>query len=325
MKRMPGISLLVHTRNSARSLPRLLAATRWVDELIVIDMESSDATCKLASEAGARVISIVAEPFRDESRNLFLSEPSFAWTLVLDSDEYLSDHAESILRKLTEDADDATVGFALPRSNAIAGRVLRGTAHFPDHQMRLFRTDSVRYQRTHHRPPQPLDPSARIVACDPAHTPWIHHMNETTLEDFIVKQLRYAATDDYELADDTFSFDDAVAAGIEQFHARYEPEIDGSLSYALALTMYWDQIIRGLIRWERLGMIHPLPEHAPMPPPHPQQMPIASEQERTHDVEAELRETIASLAEQLEAIQRSRSMTMTAPLRRLAGLLRPRR
>ena len=47
---MTDVSILIHTRNSAATLERTLASVRWSDDIVVIDMESTDDTIAIARQ-----------------------------------------------------------------------------------------------------------------------------------------------------------------------------------------------------------------------------------------------------------------------------------
>lgn len=319
-----GISLLVHTRDVGSRLPTLLASTEWCDERVIVDMASTDDTVELAKAAGCRVIGIDAEPFTDLVRNRFLREPEHVWTLVLDADEYLASDAEMHLRALAETAAADVSGFALPRFNRIAGQILTGPVWYPDHQVRLFRRDSIRYLPGHHRRPEPVDGRSRVVDVDPDGGVHIHHDNYDSIGDVIERQVRYALTDVYDPDPHRFDFQSHLDEAERQFESRLAVEQDGAVSYALAVLMQWDQIVRGLLHWEASGRSAPLT----VAPPPSSRLPMSMTDPRRATVGtrsiADLEEEILSLRHQIDAIRRSRSMAVTAPLRAIANLIRSR-
>lgn len=100
------LALVVIARDEAPRIERLLASVRaHVDEMLVLDTGSTDATPALARAAGARV-----EHFRwcddfSAARNRALDLAAADWHLVLDADEWLEEGAETLqaLRSLTPD------------------------------------------------------------------------------------------------------------------------------------------------------------------------------------------------------------------------------
>lgn len=50
------ISAVILTRNEAKNIERCLKSVQWVDEIVVVDAESTDGTPEIAKKFGARVI-----------------------------------------------------------------------------------------------------------------------------------------------------------------------------------------------------------------------------------------------------------------------------
>ncbi|MFH1465707.1 MAG: glycosyltransferase family 2 protein, partial [Pseudomonadota bacterium] len=145
----PRLSLCLIVRDEEALLPGCLASVRGVvDEIVVVDTGSTDATPRIAHEAGAVVI---AHPWTDDfaaARNASLAAARGEWVLVLDADERLAPGAgAALLRALdgppfdcgllplhdaaTLDADPAAVlsGVARRGPPVLLPRLLRRTAH----------------------------------------------------------------------------------------------------------------------------------------------------------------------------------------------------
>lgn len=262
MTKVVPISMIVHTRNSAATLPALIASTGWLAERIAIDMESSDDTVALCRAAGFEVVSIPTAPAVDPVRNEHLHRATHEWTLVMDADEHLAADAESELQRLIVTQGDRYDAFALPRYNSVAEQVMRGSLFYPDHQIRLFRKGRVRWHAGHHRPPEVI--GGRLLLLEPPCV-HIHHLNYPDLESFIARQLRYALTDDYPTDPASFDFSRYIGEAYETFAKRHDTEADGELSTALATVLAWDRVMRGLIHWERTGRTQPLGEAFSLP------------------------------------------------------------
>ena len=151
---MPAISALVHTRNEAAVLGPCLESLRWVDELIVADMGSTDATREIAAAAGARVIDVPVVPLVDTVRNLAVGQCAGPWVLVVDADERVPPTLAARLREIaagpTATAADA---YALPRQNRFLGVWLEH-GFWPDPQVRFFRQEAARWTDHVHEPPR---------------------------------------------------------------------------------------------------------------------------------------------------------------------------
>lgn len=92
-----ALALVMIVRNEARCLARCLASARpWVDQMLVLDTGSTDATREIAAQGGARVLSA---PWPDDfsaARNLALSHSTAPWRLVLDADEWIASGGECL-------------------------------------------------------------------------------------------------------------------------------------------------------------------------------------------------------------------------------------
>lgn len=95
MPRMSGaIALVMIARNEARCIARCLASARpHVDEMLVLDTGSTDATREIAAGCGARVLSAEWPDDFSAARNLALSHTLAPWRLVLDADEWIASGA----------------------------------------------------------------------------------------------------------------------------------------------------------------------------------------------------------------------------------------
>ncbi len=302
-----NVTLLVFTQNNLDRLDPLIESTGWITNRIAIDMASTDGTAERLKAALFDVRTIKPELFVDELRNQYLSLPTTPWTLVLDSDEFLSDDAEEQLSELIKFAEQDVVGFRIPRHNYFCGKKLMGSGFYPDHQVRLFRTNQIVYSPGHHNPPTPKDKSAVINVLEAPSCFHIHHNNYPTVEEFLRRQLHYAVTDVYDTESRSFDFDDYQLKAINQFIKRYGDREDGSFSYVAALVMYWDEIVRGLIHWERTGYQGHLSEHIP------NQVFVTQE---FYGLTGDQRHVDAIHHDYLN----SRSWRITAPLRRINSL-----
>lgn len=260
------ISAIIHTRNSEQTLKQALTSVRWVDELLVVDMSSTDRTVEFAEAVADRVISIAPADRVDGVRNRYLEEASGEWLLVLDSDEWLAEDAGEELRCLLLELGSRFDAFALPRFNTICGQVMRGGQWYPDHQIRLFRRGTVLWEDSHHRPPRVITGPERLFELVPPDCPHIHHHNYSDLREFVLRQASYACTDWYDENPASFDWPGAVTRAHRALALRHDQAADGDLSHALALLMAWDEIVRGLLHWDSLRPRPSLDKLVALPP-----------------------------------------------------------
>ena len=252
------ISAVVHTRNSEATIEPALRSLGWADELIVVDMESSDRTLEIARRFSCKVIPIPLAPRVDGVRSRFLAGCRHDWIFVLDSDEYLAEDAGEQFRSYIRKHGDRYDAFAIPRYNYICGQAMRGSRWYPDQQIRLFRKGTVVWEDRIHQPPLVVTSPNRLRGLPPEECPHIHHRNYDNIGEFLRRQLDYALADNYDHDPEAFDFSNYIAGAYEELALRTDPEADGDLSHALSLILAWDHIIRGLIHWDGVTPRPPL-------------------------------------------------------------------
>lgn len=105
---MARIALSMIVRNAGATLGVCLESVRGVvDEMVIADTGSTDATIEIARASGARVIEIPWNNDFSEARNSSLAEVRADWVLVLDADEVLDPCAKSVIPNLSNEKDVA--------------------------------------------------------------------------------------------------------------------------------------------------------------------------------------------------------------------------
>jgi len=103
---MQRIALVMIVRDEARCLERCLASARpWVDEMVVLDTGSRDATPEIAAALGARVSPFAWTDDFAAARNAALALTDAAWRLVLDADEWITDGGDCLATLRAEGSD----------------------------------------------------------------------------------------------------------------------------------------------------------------------------------------------------------------------------
>lgn len=100
------ISLCIIAKNEEKNIRRCLQSVFGVvDEMIVIDTGSCDATSQIAQTFGAKVQSFIWNDNFSDARNVALDIATGDWILVLDADEELTKESGIIVRRATERVD----------------------------------------------------------------------------------------------------------------------------------------------------------------------------------------------------------------------------
>ena len=87
---MQTLTVIIPTYNEAHYLEGALYGLKFVDEIIVVDSMSSDATVQIATDYGCKVISRKFDNFSNQ-KNYALQFATSDWVLFLDGDERITE------------------------------------------------------------------------------------------------------------------------------------------------------------------------------------------------------------------------------------------
>ncbi|MBL9118969.1 MAG: glycosyltransferase family 2 protein [Phycisphaerae bacterium] len=140
---MPRLSVILIARNEEVRLPAALASVQFADEVIVVDGGSTDATARIARDAGAKVEVRSDWQGFGPQKNRALELATGDWVLSIDCDERVSEEGrEEVLRTISQPTADA---YEMPRLSSMCGRAMRHSGWWPDHVTRLFRRGTARF------------------------------------------------------------------------------------------------------------------------------------------------------------------------------------
>ena len=143
MEKIP-LTVVVITKNEENNIDECLGSVHgWVDEIIVVDDESTDKTVTLAQKYTDKIF------FRrmdneGRHRNLAYAQAKNEWVLSLDADEMVSGELkEEITRTLAEPKFHA---FSIPLRNYIGSYWVRHSGWYPAGKLRLFMKGRFKYE-----------------------------------------------------------------------------------------------------------------------------------------------------------------------------------
>ncbi len=140
----PSLSLIVITKDNARTLRRCLESADFVDERILIDNGSRDGTLAIAKEAGCRITVTEDFPGFSAQKQRALEQATGEWVLALDADEWIEAPLKAEMLAALSDPGDAA-GFDMPRHSSFCGRFLRHGDWGRDRVVRLVRRSRAHY------------------------------------------------------------------------------------------------------------------------------------------------------------------------------------
>lgn len=188
----PKISAFVVAYNRAQILGTCLRALSFVDELIVIDKSSTDASRSVAADYADQVLTVPWTPTVEETRTLAASLCRHQWILFLDDDECLSPEAAPAIRAALE--NPVAEIYEFPLRHYILGRHDEGAYYWPEHHARLFRRGAITFSPTVHAGiVRHADRVARFAAADGV---CIHHLSHPDVAGWVEKTNRYTSRPD---------------------------------------------------------------------------------------------------------------------------------
>ena len=250
-------SAAILARNEASNLPWALRSAAWCDELVVLDMDSEDATADLARAAGARVMRTARLREFDQARRELLEACRTDWVLLLDADEMVPTALAATLQRLVRENGADVV--EVPFCNYLGTWRIRSCGWWPDYHPRLFRRTAAAVTG-HVHDYLTFPPEARRVRlpADPALA--IHHFSYRDVSHFAAKMAEYTYLESarWREAGRRPSALRALAAPVREFLRRYVGlggVREGWRGFSLALLLALYRALLEVQTGERWGLL----------------------------------------------------------------------
>jgi len=133
---MPEISATIITLNEEKNIARAIRSLAGADEIIVVDSGSTDATCVVAADMGAKVVHN-PWPGYAAQKNFAAQQARHDWILSLDADEELDARARDAVLSWKATAPNAA-GYRWPRCAWYMGRWIHHSGWYPNRKLRLY-------------------------------------------------------------------------------------------------------------------------------------------------------------------------------------------
>lgn len=161
------ISIVLATFNEEANIKACLDSVKgWVDEMIIVDEQSTDKTKEIAEKLGAKVYSEPHEQIFHITKNKAINRAKSTWILQLDADERITPEMKKEIIGILEGEytgydswispvrksinkivkifpepnilNKPAAAYWLPRKNFFLTRYLKNTGQYPDPVIRLF-------------------------------------------------------------------------------------------------------------------------------------------------------------------------------------------
>jgi len=193
----PTISVCIVCRNEADKLAGCLDSVTWADEVVVMDLSSTDGSAELARGRGARVLEHELVPIVELVRNEVGAAAKGDWILALDPDERVADGLPDELRRLSRRDDIDMV--AIPVMNYDFGFPASSELHRFDPKPRFYRRDRVEWPTVPNKLPK-VDPK-RLERLPDREELVLVHLRNRSIPEALERAIRYAPAEAQALVD----------------------------------------------------------------------------------------------------------------------------
>ncbi|MBI3379797.1 glycosyltransferase family 2 protein [Candidatus Gottesmanbacteria bacterium] len=244
------ISAVVHTYNEEKNIERCLSSLSFVDEIVLIDMDSKDRTREIASNYKAKIFNHPYTGFVEPARNFGIQKVLGSWVLIVDADEEIS---KTLADKLISISREKRVDYCrVARKNIIFHKWIKHSGWWPDYQIRFFKKGCVSWSEKIHGVPLTRGTGLDLEANSDLS---ISHYNYQTIEQYIARLNRYTniSAKEFFLSNKKFSYRDVVNLSSKEFINRYlvwEGYKDGIHGLALAFLQSLSEVVTYLKLWE---------------------------------------------------------------------------
>lgn len=212
------ISAVVNTCNEEKYIERCLEHLKWVDEIVVVDMYSTDKSVEIARQYTDKIYFHPRVPSVELVRNFALRKANGDWILIVDPDEVIPEIlAQEMLRRIDLNPDFSALAF--PRKDIFWDRYLKH-AYPLQWQTRLFKKGYVVFPECVHTRPEI---KGKVIYLPQEESFCLIHYNFERISQFLEKTNRYTTGEAEDLDKKGVKFNelDLFKKPLAEFYCRY--------------------------------------------------------------------------------------------------------
>jgi len=250
---MDTLSVVISAWNEEKKIERTLSSVVWVDEIIVINNESTDKTADIAKKFHAKVYREPNNLMLNINKNYGINKATSDWVLYLDADEEITTGlASEIKTVLSKKHTSMCDGYWVSRKNIIFGQWIKHGLWWPDKQIRLFRRGKGLFPCEHIHEYIKIDGSVGELQ-----EPYIHY-NYESVHQYLTKIDRASTSEALKLQETQYQmmWYDTIRFPVSDFLKIYFAEKaykDGLHGLALAFFQAFYSFCTFVKVWEMRG------------------------------------------------------------------------
>lgn len=212
-------TLAVH--NEEQNIERCLKSVyTFVDEIVLVDGESTDHTVELAKKLDTKKkLKVISTPNKQNfhiMKQMANDAATSEWIFQIDADEAVSKDLAAEIQQIVETNSSEFDGYWIPRLNYFLGKPLRKGGQYPDKTLRLYRAKKGRL------PCKSVHEQAEVKGEVSELTSDLLHYPYPTFSMYLEKWYRYALLE------------------AQQDHADgIRPNMSTALEYFVTKPLYW--------------------------------------------------------------------------------------
>jgi glycosyltransferase involved in cell wall biosynthesis len=244
------LSVVILTKNEEDRIRTCLESIKWVDEIVLVDGESTDRTIDIAKEYGAKIVSHKFGGDFGEERNIGIDNSSGDWILQLDADEVVTEGFRKRVEEILN-GDYGPTAYKFIRKNTFLGKFMRygGWYHYSPH---FFKKGYARYKgRVHHH----LIADGEIAKLEEE----IEHNPFDNITELIGRQNRYTNLEAQEIFDLRGKIDEKeIRYNIKlkpvklfwKFYVKKKGYKEGMHGFIFSVLFAWVHFLKWVKYWE---------------------------------------------------------------------------
>ena len=189
------LSVVIITKNEETRIKQCIESVAdWADEVVIVDDESTDNTCSIARDLGAKVF-VRKIDIEGRHRNWAYSKAENTWVFSVDADERATEELKKEIKEVISSSEHSH--YAIPFRTYVADHWIRWGGWYPGYKVKLFNKDKFKYEEVEVHPRIIVDGTCGRLKSDVIHYSyrnWADFLDKTN------KQTTLEATKWYKLS-----------------------------------------------------------------------------------------------------------------------------